>query len=100
MSLLEPLAPTVVWILQLYLLVGAIWALRWTLGGIERIDPAARGAGLAVRLLWIPGLAALWPLFLRRWLRRSGPPEERNAHRDVAGSPPPRRDAPAGLGRR
>ncbi len=39
--------------------------------GLERLDPAARGASLSVRLLLLPGLSALWPLLLVRWFRAS-----------------------------
>ena len=33
---------------------------------------------------WMPGVAAFWPLLLRRWIRKAQPAEERNAHRDRA----------------
>ena len=33
------------------------------------------------RLVIIPGVSLFWPLLLVRWVRRQGPPRERNAHR-------------------
>jgi hypothetical protein len=36
-------------------------------GGIERVEPAARGA-YAVRPLLLPGIVLLWPLVLWRWV--------------------------------
>lgn len=52
------------------LLVG-VWLVAFGLG---RLDPAARGTGLGVRLIILPGVVALWPLMLQRALRaRSGP---------------------------
>jgi hypothetical protein len=38
--------------------------------GVERLDPAARGA-YAFRPLLLPGLALFWPLVAWRWWRAS-----------------------------
>jgi hypothetical protein len=45
---------------------GFVVALAFVLYGIDRIDPAAKGA-YAVRPLLMPGLVVLWPLVLARW---------------------------------
>jgi hypothetical protein len=50
-----------------YASVGLVVAVLFLCFGIERIDPAARGA-YAFRPLLLPGLVALWPMVLRRWL--------------------------------
>lgn len=34
--------------------------------GIDRVDPAARGA-YAVRPLLVPGIVLLWPMVILRW---------------------------------
>ena len=47
--------------------IGLAVAVAFILVGIDRIDPAARGA-LAFRPLLIPGAALLWPLVLGRWV--------------------------------
>lgn len=52
--------------------------------GVERLDPAARGASLGFRLIVVPGLVALWPLLARRILRGGPPPVEATAHRRQA----------------
>lgn len=57
--------------LGLYALLGLAFATVFVAVGIGRIDPAARGASLAVRLLLFPGSAALWPVLLARWARAS-----------------------------
>ncbi|MBK1660216.1 hypothetical protein [Paracraurococcus ruber] len=44
------------------LAVGLLFLLR----GLDRVDPAARGAH-AFRPLLLPGLLLLWPLVLWRW---------------------------------
>ncbi len=49
-----------------YLLIGAAVAAAILFLGIDRIDPAARGA-YAFRPLLLPGLMLLWPLVLWRW---------------------------------
>jgi hypothetical protein len=41
--------------------------------GLTRIDHGAKGAGLGFRLLILPGLIALWPLMLIRWLSGGQP---------------------------
>jgi len=77
----------------LYLALGLVFALAFVTAGVQRVDPAARGAPVGFRLLILPGAAALWPLLLTRWVRGGGPPEERNAHRDAARAGNGRSDA-------
>lgn len=67
---------TVTAILQgaaLYLAAGAVFALAFLLFGLTRIDHGAKGAGLGFRLMILPGLIALWPLMLIRWLSGGQP---------------------------
>ena len=52
--------------LSAYAALGAGVAAAFLLFGIERVDPAARGA-YAFRPLLVPGLMLLWPLVLCRW---------------------------------
>ncbi len=54
---------TVAWV---YGGIGVAVALAFVLVGIDRVDPAARGA-YAVRPLLMPGLILLWPLVIIRW---------------------------------
>jgi hypothetical protein len=51
-----------------YLAIGSIVAVPFVLFGIGRIDPSARGAPLTFRALVFPGVVAMWPLILRRWV--------------------------------
>jgi hypothetical protein len=67
----EAFITIVVYVLQAYAAVGLLFALVFLVRGLERIDAAARGAGLGLRLLLIPGVLALWPLLLQRW-RKAG----------------------------
>lgn len=52
----------------LYSGMGVIVATAFVVRGVGRVDPAARSASWAFRLLILPGAAALWPLVLRRWI--------------------------------
>lgn len=55
---------------QAWLLAGAGVGVAFLLLGLDRIDPAARGA-YGFRPLLLPGLVLLWPLALWRWLAPS-----------------------------
>jgi hypothetical protein len=55
--------------LFLYLCVGTAFGVAFTLRGAGVVDPVARASAWHVRLLWLPGAAALWPVFLVKWLR-------------------------------
>ncbi len=78
----------IAWILLsvvgVYAVIGLMFAIFFVTRGVSRIDPAAVGGSIGFRILIIPGVAALWPLMMRRQQARKPPPEERNAHRDLA----------------
>jgi len=74
------LASWLVWSVLGYLAVGLVFGLVFVFALVQRVDPAAKGSGVAFRLLILPGVAALWPLVLLRVLR-GNVPVERNAHR-------------------
>lgn len=80
----EPIAELLVAVAAVYVVAGLAFAVPFVLRGVERIDPGAQGASWGFRLIVLPGVVALWPLLLWRWLRRTSPPVESNAHRDAA----------------
>ena len=55
--------------LGVYFAIGFVVALAFSLRGMGKIDPAARGAGWGFRVLVFPGLMGLWPLMVGRWLQ-------------------------------
>ena len=59
--------------LALYGLAGAVFAAVFITAGIDRVDPVAQHAPVSFRLIVIPGVAALWPLLLVRWIRSARP---------------------------
>ncbi len=62
------MAAWVVGLAQAYAVLGLVVGLAFLLRGIDRIDPAARGAH-AFRPLILPGLVLLWPVVAWRWAR-------------------------------
>ncbi|MEM9937791.1 MAG: hypothetical protein AAF768_02990 [Pseudomonadota bacterium] len=72
----ETLANLIVSGSGLYLLIGLIVALIYVFGGAGRIDPAAKGKGLPlrVRLLIVPGVMGLWPIMLTKLFTQKEPP--------------------------
>ena len=66
----------------LYVVAGVCFAVPFLWRWVGRLDPAARHATWGFRILVLPGVALLWPLFAWRLARGSGgPPDEWTAHR-------------------
>ena len=83
-----PIAQAIVYLGLTYFAIGLMFAVAFVARVVQAIDPAAASPSLLLRLLWIPGTAALWPILMRRWLRGEQPPTEITAHRVAAdGSP-------------
>ena len=55
--------------LAVYGLAGAVFAVAFGTLGIQRVDSVAEHAPVGFRLIVLPGVAALWPLLLVRWLK-------------------------------
>ncbi|MCB9845163.1 MAG: hypothetical protein H6811_04155 [Phycisphaeraceae bacterium] len=45
-----------------YAAVGLCFAIPFVVSWVKRVDPVAAGAPLRVRLLFLPGAVALWPV--------------------------------------
>jgi len=69
-------AEMIVLALGLYFAAGLLVGLIYMFGGAGRIDPAARGKGLPlrVRLLILPGIVGLWPQMLAKLFTQTEPP--------------------------
>lgn len=72
----EALANMIVNGFGIYLLIGLLVGLAYMFGGAGKIDPAAKGKGLPlrVRLLILPGIIGLWPIMLTKLLTQTEPP--------------------------
>jgi hypothetical protein len=53
-----------------YLLAGAVFAIAFVRAGVQTVDPADANSSFGFRLLFFPGVTALWPVLLMRWLAR------------------------------
>ncbi len=60
-------AQFIVWSALAYAACGVAFCLAFLRFGVHRLDQNAAGAGIAPRLLWAPGVAALWPYLAWRW---------------------------------
>lgn len=77
-------ARIVVTVFETYVASGLIFALMFLPRGVVRVDPRMASAPVALRLLILPGVVAMWPLLAWRWVSRAAEPLERNPHRDRA----------------
>ena len=56
-------------LLTAYAVTGIAFAILFVAAGVHRIDSTAKGSGAGFRLIILPGVAALWPVLLIRWMR-------------------------------
>ena len=69
-------------LLAAYLAFGLMFAVRFALVGVKKIDPHAAHCSWGFRILIVPGTMALWPLLLHRLASGVNElPEERTTHR-------------------
>jgi len=78
------IAQFVVGVFEAYVLVGVAFAVMFLPRGVTRLDPRIVGAPKTLRLLILPGIAALWPLFAWRWIAGAHELIEDNPHRAKA----------------
>ena len=78
------IAQFVVEAFEAYALAGVGFALMFLPHAVARLDPRVAGAPKTLRLLILPGVVALWPLFAWRWISGAHEPVERNPHRAKA----------------
>lgn len=69
---------------KLYFTAGLIFAVLFSLFGVQRTDPGANGLAPFFRLMIIPGVSIFWPLFALRLVRGKQHPIEQTAHRQAA----------------
>ena len=81
------IATVVVLSFEAYALAGLAFAAVFLPRALARMDPRVAGAPATLRLLILPGVVALWPIFAKRWMTGGEAPIERNPHRANAGQP-------------
>ena len=80
------IAQVIVATFEAYVLAGVGFALLFLPRAVARIDPRVAGSPRTLRLLILPGVVALWPLFAWRWIAGAPEPVETNPHRAKAGA--------------
>lgn len=70
---------------KFWLALGLLFGLVFVWRGVAKVDPAAAGSGLALRLLLLPGCAVFWPRLAWLWWKGEGSPVETSSHRRAAG---------------
>jgi len=55
-------------LLGVYTGIGLLFAIAFLTVGISQVDPDSEGSGVGFRLIILPGVAALWPVLLTRWV--------------------------------
>jgi hypothetical protein len=83
---MSTILPLLLGILGIYLAVGFLFGIIFAFAGAKSIDPSAAAGTWGFKLLIIPGCAIFWPYLLKRWVKKSAPPEECSAHRRAAKS--------------
>ncbi len=79
------IARLIVAVFELYAVAGLAFAVVFLPRAVARLDPRIAEAPKTVRLLILPGIVALWPIFASRWITGAHEPIERNPHRLEAG---------------
>ena len=80
------IAKVVVAVFEAYAIAGVGFAVLFLPRAVARFDHRIEGSPKTLRLLILPGVAALWPLFAWRWMTGGSEPVERNPHRTKAGA--------------
>ena len=53
-----------------YFAFGGLFCLPFLGWGLAKVDPDAANSGWGLKLLWLPGTVAFWPILLRKWMRK------------------------------
>lgn len=71
-------------LVRVYFTAGLVFAVFFSLAGVQRVDSGAKGLAPFFRLIIIPGVSIFWPLFAMRLVRGKQHPTEQTAHRQAA----------------
>lgn len=82
MTLITSIATALVWATIAYAAVGFVFACVFVIFVVDNYDSSAKDAPKGFRILILPGVAALWPVFAVRLLRKNpSHPTEHSPHR-------------------
>jgi hypothetical protein len=63
------LVEIILMIVALYFFAGILFAIFFSIKGIQKVDPSTHGSGLGFRIIIIPGVVTLWPVLLIKWIK-------------------------------
>lgn len=66
---MESIVLFLVYLLQVYLLLGMLFSILFIWKGLTKVDPATQGSSIWFKLIIFPGLCAFWPLLLFKWIK-------------------------------
>ena len=55
-------------VILVYLLLGILFAIPFLIKGIHKIDVAAEGGSVWLKLILFPATIFFWPTLLRKWI--------------------------------
>jgi len=55
-------------ILGIYFTIGIVFSLVFFVIGYKKLLPESEGTRFWVRILWMPGATAIWPILIYKWL--------------------------------
>lgn len=58
-------------VIAVYLLCGLVFAIAFIAKGLNIVDEGAHGSSTGFKIIIIPGVIALWPFLLMRWIRKA-----------------------------
>jgi len=57
-----------VWLFYGYFLIGILFGIWFVTKGVHKVDEGMVGVKKRLRLMLLPGAAALWPILLKKYL--------------------------------
>ena len=56
-------------VVAIYMLIGLCFSMLFLWKGIGKVDANAKGIGISLKLLLLPGVIVFWIFFLIKWLK-------------------------------
>jgi len=54
-----------------YLIAGIVFTIFFQAKGLSKIDEGVHGSSWGFRIIIIPGCIVLWPVLLKKWIKRT-----------------------------
>jgi hypothetical protein len=57
-------------IAAIYLALGVLFVIPFLIKGLNKIDEGAHSSTIGFKIIIIPGVIALWPVLLSKWMKK------------------------------